>query len=167
MFFKRNHLSVRSNLSKLKLKTKLAEKGKKKKDQLGLAEILGRKQAPQDPWKISKQRKEKWPLIFGVVSSKFMPPRCSPWRSYVPIAREWLRKGWKMNHYWQRNYPHCSEKTQEWTSLPLQPGTVLLGYGAWNLAVGWFEDQSHQRSKAGACLPPKACPDSASCHMKW
>lgn len=48
-FFKRNHLSVRSNLSKLKLKTKLEEKGKKKKDQLGLAEILGRKQAPQDP----------------------------------------------------------------------------------------------------------------------
>ena len=41
-------MSVRSDLSKLKLKTKLEEKGKKK-DQLGLAEILSRKQAPQGP----------------------------------------------------------------------------------------------------------------------
>ena len=47
-FLKRNHLSVRSDLSKLKLKTKLEEK-EKKKDQLGLAEILSRKQDPQGP----------------------------------------------------------------------------------------------------------------------
>ena len=41
-------MSVRSDLSKLTLKTKLEEKGKKK-DPLGLAEILSRKQAPQGP----------------------------------------------------------------------------------------------------------------------
>ena len=61
-------------MSKLKLKTKLEEKGGKK-DQLGLAEILSRKQAPQGPWKISKQREEKWHLVFGVGSSKSMPPQ--------------------------------------------------------------------------------------------